>query len=37
MISQYNQDLYIPDCNTNDNSGDRQLYFDGISGTTNNG
>ena len=37
MISQYNQDSYIPDCNTNDNSEYRQLYFEGIYGLTNNG
>ena len=37
MISQYNQDPYIPNYNSNDNSEYRQLYFDGICGTTNNG
>ena len=38
MISPYNQDPYIPDCNSNyDECGHCQLYFDGICGTTNNG
>lgn len=37
MISQYNQDPYIPDCNTNDNSEYHQLYFKDNCGLSNNG
>lgn len=36
MISLYNQDPYIPDCNSNNECGHCQLYFEGICGPTNN-